>query len=60
MEKLIEALKLIKKTCLKQGDYNCRTCPMYVDDYEGCLFYHEKPFNWDILATPETITRVVK
>ena len=59
MEKLIEALNLIKTTCLKYNN-GCGTCPMYSPLYEDCVLYSLHPNQWSVLDTPETITRVVK
>ena len=59
MEKLIEALKLIKTTCLKYND-NCGNCPMYSPPYEDCVLYSVHPNHWSVLDAPESIARVVK
>ena len=59
MEKLIEALKLIKTACISHND-SCEACPMYAYRYEGCMLYSEHPNNWDILDVPTTVIRVVK
>lgn len=58
MEKLIEALKLIKNACVT-NEGGCENCPMYATKYEDCMLYSGHPNNWDILDVPVTVVRVV-
>lgn len=47
MEKLIEALNLIKNTC----DINdCKHCPLSVDD--ECIIMEDTPRTWDVQDEP--------
>lgn len=46
MEKLLEALNIIKEECGKYTD--CRSCPMYDPDYRECGVY-ATPVFWSVL-----------
>lgn len=47
MEKLIEALKVIKEAC---ENTDCRSCPLSKN--EDCLITNDNPMEWDILDKP--------
>lgn len=50
-EEILEALQVIKDTCIRQKD--CRTCPFYSNDKNECEINNVIPSEWEVRENEE-------